>query len=106
MKKNSSLENLNFKKKYGDFDDNVHSNKKILFVLHYGSGGTPKTVNDIVHNIDDKFDCYLLTSDANLMRLSYYDGNNFKEIEKTKLYSEWASESVYSDEYYDIYLKY
>lgn len=84
----------------------IRSNKRILFVLHYGSGGTPKTVNDIVRNIYDKFDCYLLTSDTRLMRLSFYDGQKFKEIENTNLCSEWLSENVHLEEYYNIYLKF
>ena len=33
--------------------------RKILFVLHEGSGGTPKTVLDLVKNIYNNFECYL-----------------------------------------------
>lgn len=63
-------------------------------------------MNDIVKNIYNEFDCYLLTSDTNLMKLSLYDGKNFKEIENDELYCEWLCENTYIEEYSNIYFKY
>lgn len=95
------------KESYIDNPKRINSDRqKILFVLHSGSGGTPKTVNDIVKNIYNEFDCYLLTSDNNLMKLSFYDGNAFKEIEHDELYCEWLCENTYIEEYSNIYFKY
>lgn len=100
IKKYYILYNKNF--------SNINSDYKIkiLFVLHSGSGGTPKTVFDLVNNIYKQYDCYLLTSDKYKMNLYCFDCNEFKIIETVNLVSEWKIEKFFIDEYYDIYLKF
>ena len=87
-------------------DSSLKTKKRILFVLHSGSGGTPKTVSDLVKNIYDQFDCYLLTSDSHVMNLHIYDGGKFNVIESNKLYSDWKIEKCYIEEYYYVYFKF
>lgn len=84
----------------------LNKKKTILFVLHSGSGGTPKTVNDLIENIYDQFDCYLLTSNSKVLNLFIYDEGKFKFIESYELYSTWLIEKVYIEEYYYAYFKF
>ena len=84
----------------------LNTKKRILFVLHEGTGGTLKTVNDLVNNIYKEFDCYVLTSDTKIMNLQVFDGNEFKVIESYELYSDWLIEKMYIDEYYYVYFKF
>lgn len=84
----------------------VSDSKKILFVLHSGSGGTPKTVNDIVKNIYKFFDCYLLTSDTHIMKLQFFNGKKFEILETVDLFSKWNIENCYIEEYSNIYFKF
>ena len=80
--------------------------RKILFVLHEGSGGTPKTVLDLVKNIYNNFECYLLTSNGILMTLSIFDGDKFNEVESHKLKTKWLVEDFYNKEFSNAYFKF
>ena len=80
--------------------------RKILFVLHAGSGGTPKTVLDLVNNIYNNFECYLLTSNGVLMTLSIFDGDKFNEVENYELQTKWLVEDCYSKDFSNAYFKF
>lgn len=56
--------------------------KRILYVMHNGSGGTRRNVEDLAKNLNSKFDIFFLTSDSQILTLYYYVNNEFKEIEK------------------------
>lgn len=86
--------------------ENPKIKRKILFVLHEGSGGTPKTVLDLANNIYNHFECYLLTSNGILMTLSIFDGNKFNEVEYCNLQSKWLVEDCYSEEFSNAYLNF
>lgn len=80
--------------------------RKILFVLHSGSGGTPKTVLDLVNHIYNNFECYLLTSNGKIMTLSLFDGDKFNEVEYYELQTKWVVENCYDDEFSNAYFKF
>ena len=80
--------------------------KRILFVLHSGSGGTPKTVLDLVTNIHNDFECYLLTSNGKLMTLSIFDGDEFKEVENCELQTKWVVENCHDKDFSNAYFKF
>lgn len=86
--------------------ENPKIKRKILFVLHEGSGGTPKTVLDLANNIYNHFECYLLTSNGILMKLSIFDGDKFNQIEHYELKAKWLVEGCYSEEFSNAYLKF
>lgn len=77
--------------------------KKLLYVLHSGSGGTPRNVLDIAKNITEDYDIYLLTANKNKMILHHFIGNEFKNIDEWHLASDWFIEKPYIDEYSNIY---
>ncbi|WP_296855273.1 glycosyltransferase [uncultured Methanobrevibacter sp.] len=81
-----------------------NSKKKLLYVLHSGSGGTPKNVFDISKNITVDFDIYLLTANNDDMILYHFIGNEFRKINEWTLYSGWYIEKTYIMEYSNIYL--
>ena len=113
------IKKLNFseifaKKKQSDFykENNIFNwqnpkiKRKILFALHEGSGGTPKTVLDLVNNIHNNFECYLLTSNGMHMTLSIFDGDKFNEVEYYELKTKWLVEDCYSKEFSNAYFKF
>lgn len=94
------------KKSYIHNLQNPKFKRRILFVLHSGSGGAPKTVLDLVNHIYNNFECYLLTSNGKLMTLSVFDGDEFNEIEYHELQTNWVVENCYDNEFSNAYFKF
>lgn len=81
----------------------VSYRKKILYVLHEAEGGTPQTNNDLMINVNEYYDCYLLTSDSKTMKLSRLLGDQIHVLEEWDLNSEWRVEYCYMEDYYNVY---
>ena len=101
-------------KKYEDIRDNIKNtlnshyiNKKdkrrILYVLHQGSGGTPQTNEDLMNHVQSDLDCYVLTSSAKEIILWRYMHSKFKKINSWILNSKWSAKNFYNSEFRDIY---
>ncbi len=102
-------------------DDKFRFNeKRILYVIHKGSGGALHTATDIISNLDTSYDCYILTSDTNTMNLLHYSDikedfetevdadsefrNKLTLVSTWKLQSEFNINKEFIPEYKYIYL--
>ena len=84
--------------------DIVRPNKKrILYVLHNGGGGTLHTNEDLMSNIQNKLDCYVLLSSAKKVTLQKYVHNKFEEIYSWTIKSKWSAKNFHNLEFRDIY---
>jgi len=77
--------------------------KRILYVLHSASGGTPATNEDLMRNIQKNMDCYVLTSSAKEMMLWTYRNSELKQIYEWKIKSRWSAKGFHNTEFRDIY---
>ena len=77
--------------------------KRILYVLHSASGGTPATNEDLMRNIQKNMDCYVLTSSAKKMMLWSYKDSELKQIFEWKIKSKWSAKNYNNPEFRDIY---
>jgi GT2 family glycosyltransferase len=77
--------------------------KRILYVLHSASGGTPATNEDLMRNIQKNMDCYVLTSSAKEMMLWSYKNSELKQINRWKIKSKWSAKDFHNPEFRDIY---
>lgn len=93
----------NVKKGLACYDDLKLNKKRILYVMHGSSGGTPQTNRDLMSIVENDFDCYLLTSTGNIMTLYNFKDGNLIFKEEWKLQKKWASECFYIEEFRDIY---
>ncbi|MCE7697902.1 MAG: glycosyltransferase [Methanobacterium paludis] len=84
--------------------DIVRPNKKrILYVLHSGGGGTPHTNEDLMGNIQNELDCYVLLSSAKTVTLQKYVHNKFENIHSWTIKSKWSANDFHNPEFRDIY---
>lgn len=103
--------NLNedeFEKKINDIYKYVDKNKlndkkRILYVVHPEGGGTTMTNEDLMKNIENYFDCFVLSSGYNKLFLRKFNGKNFELIREWKIKSVYGAEKFYLTEYRDIY---
>lgn len=57
--------------------------KKILYVLHSGvTGGTFLTNKDLMMNVENEFEVYLLSAESDFFRLYHYNGGKLETIEE------------------------
>lgn len=77
--------------------------KRILYVIHQATGGTPKTNRDLMSYVENTHDCFLLVSNAHTISLYHFKNNEFHTIEKWNLKSSWLAEKFYIEEFRDIY---
>ena len=78
--------------------------KRILYVLHSGTGGTPNTNNDLMMHIEKYMDCFVLLSSAKEVTLGKFENNKFQELNSWKIKSKWSAKDFYNPEFRDIYL--
>ena len=86
-----------------DYNEKKLNQKRILYVLHKSSGGTPQTNNDLMNIVQNYLDCYLLVSDGNKMELYHFLNNNLNFVRSYTLNSKWYAENMYIGEFRDIY---
>lgn len=85
-------------------NDSPLSKKNILYVLHSGSGGTPKNVKDIVDGVNEFFNCYILISNKKELILYKFHGNRYEKIKTWNLISKWFVEKTSSEDFLNIYI--
>ncbi len=86
-------------------NDKVKPLPRILFVLHDGGGGTPKTNRDLMAALDG-FECYLLLSDKTNLKLYRYCGSDELEaMEAFKLGRPWTIREYHREDYFSVYSK-
>ena len=102
---NRISERISIKAKRHDFSPK----KRLLYVLHEKvhdlTGGTGQTTKDILEKIDDKFECYILTSTGKVLMLWKYGQNHVRMIRSWDIKSKWSALQFYSDEFKYIYFK-
>lgn len=77
--------------------------KRILYVLHQGSGGTPNTNKDLMNYIEKGFECFVLTSNTKVLRLFSYKDKDFSTIKEWKLPEPWKITDFTRNDYEEIY---
>lgn len=65
---------------------NKLSRPRILYVLHYnGEGGTALTTRDLVGLVADEFECFLLTTEKDVLALDYWRDGDWSRAASMKL---------------------
>ncbi len=85
--------------------------KKILYVLHSGTtGGTFLTTEDLMKNIEKKYDIFLLSAERDFLKLFYYSNKNLKLIEKYPRKNKWSAKKFHDSwltfVYFDILINF
>lgn len=80
-----------------------YDKKRILFVIHSNSGGTPKTNEDLMKQVEKYADCYLLFSHTNIMILYHFINAKLIKIHEWSFDSRWWAEKFYDEKYEEIY---
>lgn len=84
-------------------DSKKFNKKRILFVIHSRSGGSPKNNDDLMRLIEKDYDCYLLFAHTQVMVLYHFKDNKLFKIKNWELKSRWWCEKLYDNEYRNIY---
>ncbi len=79
--------------------------KRILYVLHDGSGGTPNTNKDLMSYVESDYDCFVLTSNKKKLSLFQYKDSTFSILKSWDLKKEWQITEMTRDDFKDIYLE-
>jgi GT2 family glycosyltransferase/glycosyltransferase involved in cell wall biosynthesis len=61
---------------------------RLLFVIHEGGGGTPATSEDLIRAVEADYDCYVLASNSQTVRLRHY-GEVVYEVDVWELETPW-----------------
>ena len=62
------------------------SRPRILYVLHYtGEGGTALTTRDLVGQVDAEFECFLLTTENDVVAMDYWRDGEWRRAATLKL---------------------
>ncbi len=77
--------------------------KRLLYVLHEGTGGTPATSRDLIDGIDGDYDCYLLTCDTQDIILRHIAGGQATELLRKRLSKRWSVRNLHDDEFEQFY---
>lgn len=77
--------------------------KRILFVIHSNSGGTPKTNEDLMKQVEKYADCYLLFAHTHTMILYHFENSCLIKIKEWSFDSRWWAEMFYNEKYEEIY---
>ena len=77
--------------------------KRILYVIHEGGGGTPHTNEDTINHVKNELDCFILTSNTKEVKLYGYLYNEIKKIYSWSIKSKWSAKEFYNSEFRDIY---
>ena len=93
----SEIENINFDR------INYINKKRILYVLHQGGGGTFNTNKDLLKNIQNTFECFILTSNTKQLLLWKQNKNGLEKIQVWNIKSKWSAREFYNDEFRDVY---
>ena len=80
-----------------------YDKKRILFVIHSKSGGTPKTNEDLMKQVEKYADCYLLFAHTNIMILYHFINGKLVKISEWSFDSRWWAEKFYDKKYEQIY---
>ncbi len=83
--------------------------KRLLIILHENiiglTGGTGQTTKDILEEIDESLECFILTPAGNSLKLWKRDQNQIIAIKAWTTESKWSATEFYNEEYKDIYFK-
>lgn len=83
---------------------NKFHKKRILYVHHQGTGGTPETNKDLMSIVENDYDCFLLVSNGKKLILSHFINNTLEIVEEFEVKNEeWLLEKYYIEEFRDIY---
>ena len=81
----------------------------MLYVLHENvhglTGGTGQTTKDILEEIDDEFECYILTSSGKKLFLWKRDQDQTIMLKSWNVGSKWSAIEFYNDKFKYIYFK-
>lgn len=86
-----------------EYEENKFNKKRILYVMHQGSGGTPETAKDLMTIVEKEYDCFLLESNGKTLTLSHFTNDKLTIIKTFETSSEWSLEKFYISEFRDIY---
>jgi GT2 family glycosyltransferase/glycosyltransferase involved in cell wall biosynthesis len=62
---------------------------RLLFVVHEGGGGTPATNADLIGALEADYDCFVLTSNSQTVRLRHYAAGTDREVDAWELKEQW-----------------
>ena len=72
---------------------------KILYVISTETGGTPQTNLDLMKQVSEKYECYLLVSNSKTVKLFVLEENNLKLIQLHELHEKIHPSTHVSAEY-------
>ncbi len=72
---------------------------KILYVISTETGGTPQTNLDLMKQVSEKYECYLLVSNSKTVKLFVLEENNLKLIQLHELHEKIHPSTHVSTEY-------
>ncbi|WHX48665.1 glycosyltransferase [Paenibacillus woosongensis] len=81
----------------------LNNHKRVLYVLHQGSGGTPNTNKDLMNYIEKEFDCFVLTSNTKKIKLFSFSKGEFNLIQVWELSEPWKITDFTRSDYEKIY---
>ena len=99
----------NIKDKLKSSDNESYKKRRILYVMHDGSGGTRLTSEDLMKIVSEKLECYFLTSNQEKLRLFKFENSKLNLIETytvKKCFVEDEFLKEYRNAYFNILIKY
>ena len=106
--KNSKLNPLvhhNLNKIEEEQETGQNLQKRILYVVHEGEGGTQFTNEDLMKHIQNDLDIFYLTSDSRTLNLWRYVDSEFEFIKSWRVQSKWSANNFYNPEFKEIYME-
>ena len=83
--------------------------KRVLHILHENvhglTGGTSKTTMDIIEEIDDQFECYILVSSVKELILWKKEHKRIIKLKTWNTKSQWGLNKFYIGEYKNLYFQ-
>ncbi|MCC6135390.1 MAG: glycosyltransferase [Gammaproteobacteria bacterium] len=81
----------------------IYARNRILFVLHEGGGGVIKTTLELHNEIYDKFEIFVLTSNALELKLKIFDKGKYIELISWPLKTRWSVKEFNDESFAKIY---
>ena len=81
----------------------IYARNRVLFVLHEGGGGVIKTTLELHNEIYDRFEIFVLTSNALELKLKMFDKGKYIELISWPLKTRWSVKEFNDESFAKIY---
>ncbi|WP_367757171.1 glycosyltransferase [Ammoniphilus sp. 3BR4] len=86
-------------------DHSMEEKRRILYVLHGGSGGTPQSNKDLMKYLEKKYECYVLVSDAEQIKLYIFRDHDMLYLHHWNLEPRWKVTDFHRKDFRTIYFR-